>query len=292
MTRGRPRLISVVIPVHNAVNTLLEALEALDAQEYDGEWEVLVADNGSTDGSADVARRWLARRANGELVSATECRSAGHARNVAAARARGDFLAFCDSDDVVDAGWLAALAEAAVGGDLVAGPVEVDRLNDGLPRSWHRVSPRAGALERYRFLGYASGSNAGVWADVFHRVGGYNESFRAGEDIEFSWRAQLASFELVWADEAVVHQRLRTEIAALARQHYGYGTTGPRLYRRFREAGMPPRRTRDTLRTWAWILGSAPAIVFSARMRGRWAIETAMAAGRIGSSLRERVLFV
>ena len=65
----------------------------------------------SLGGEAPVAR----------VVVAAAFTGPGYARNVGAAHARGDFLAFCDADDVVDSNWLAELTGAATRGDLVAG---------------------------------------------------------------------------------------------------------------------------------------------------------------------------
>ena len=59
--RSRPNSITVVVPAYNAVATLAEQLDALAAQQYEGDWEVVVVDNGSTDGTADLARRYAQR---------------------------------------------------------------------------------------------------------------------------------------------------------------------------------------------------------------------------------------
>jgi glycosyltransferase involved in cell wall biosynthesis len=282
----RPELISVVVPVRDAADHLGEQLEALAAQDYRGRWEVVIADNGSTDGSVEVARRGLARLPDGRLVRAPGGSSAARARNAGVAEARGDFLAFCDADDVVDPGWLSALADAARGGDLVAGAVDVEALNAPLPRSWHRVPPRERALAGFRFLVHASGTNTGVWAEVFRALGGFDERVRAGEDIELSWRAQLASHRLVVAERALAHERLRADLRSLARQHYAYGQAGPDLYRRFRRAGMPRPSVTGSLRTWAWLAYSWPFAAWSPRVRGRWTLEAALVAGRLAGAVR------
>ena len=62
-TRAMPRLTTVVIPVLNGADSILRQLEAVEAQEYDGAWEVVVVDNGSDDGTVEIAAR-LDRRAS------------------------------------------------------------------------------------------------------------------------------------------------------------------------------------------------------------------------------------
>jgi glycosyltransferase involved in cell wall biosynthesis len=291
-SRPSPRLISVVIPVLNDAETLADQLEALRGQDYTGDWELVIVDNGSTDASCEIAERWVGQFPRAQVVRAADRRSPGHARNAGASRSSGDFLAFTDADDAAQPGWLTALAEAAPLGDLVAGSVVVDGLNDERSLGWHVVPPRERSLREDRFLSYASGANLGIWAEVFERLGGFEEDAIAGEDKEFSWRAQMTSFRLVWAPDAVVRYRLRDQVSELARQHYRYGTTGPRLYRLFRDSGMPRRRPTKALMTWSWILLTWPAAAWSERFRGRWALEAALACGRVTSSMRNRVLFL
>src|SRR2546423_10557404 len=106
--RSEPRLVSVVVAVLDEEAHLGEQLAALAEQTYTGAWEVLVVDNGCTDGSIDVALRFARRLPGLQIVDASERRSLAHARNRGAAEAQGDLLAFCDADDVVLPGWLEA----------------------------------------------------------------------------------------------------------------------------------------------------------------------------------------
>ena len=99
--RACPRLVSVVIPFLNDAETLADQLAALRAQDYTGDWELLAVDNGSTDGSVEIAERWVKQFPHARVVRADEHRSPGHARNAGASHAIGDFLAFSDADDAL-----------------------------------------------------------------------------------------------------------------------------------------------------------------------------------------------
>src|SRR4051795_2963793 len=103
-----PRLISVLIPARNAEATIAAQIYSLRSQTYDGLWEAILVNNGSTDSTVK-----LALDAAGGLplrvVDASERPGLSYARNVGVASARGDFVAFCDADDEVAPGWLAAL---------------------------------------------------------------------------------------------------------------------------------------------------------------------------------------
>jgi len=290
--RATPRSVSVIVPLLNQADHLAEQLAALASQSADTPWELVIADNGSRDGSVELARSWLPRFERARLIEATEVRNASHARNAGAAVAEGELLLFTDGDDVVQPGWLAGMARAARSGHVIAGAVDTSLLNAPGALEWHAIDPRRRALTGLRFLDYASGTNTGVWADVFHAIGGYDEATPVGEDIELSWRAQLSGYTLVHADDALVQYRLRCSVRELARQHFSYGQAGPHLYRRFRSAGMPGPDPLGSGRGWARVCLGWPGALASRRLRGRWALETAMKAGGVVSSMRERVVFV
>ncbi len=289
--RARPRLVSVVVPVRDAAEHLPAQIEALARQDHGGAWEIVIADNGSRDGSVAAALGQLDRLPWARLVHATSRRGPSHARNAGSAAARGDFLAFCDADDVASPGWVRGMAEAAAQGDLVAGGVGAEEVNDDLTRAWHDIPPRDRALQGMRFLAHASGTSTGVWRDVFEALGGFDEAVAVGEDIEFSWRAQIAGYRLVQAPDAIVHERYRRRIRDLALQHVRYGAAGPLLYRRFAREGMPPSSLTGAARGWASVVARIPTLPRSAEARGRWVIDAALRLGHLSGSLRHRVLY-
>src|SRR5690606_10578144 len=96
---GRPQ-ISVVIPARDAARWIDAQLGALACQEVPVPWEVVVADNGSTDDTVARAEAW-ADRLPVRVVDASGRPGPNHARNQGTAAARGDLLLYCDADDVV-----------------------------------------------------------------------------------------------------------------------------------------------------------------------------------------------
>jgi glycosyltransferase involved in cell wall biosynthesis len=282
-----PGLVSVIIPVRNGADTLGEQLEALAAQEYDGPWEVLVVDNGSTDGTVAVAQQWEASLPRLRVIDASQHSGSSYARNVGAREAAGDFLAFCDADDVVVVGWLSALAAAARDFDAVTGRQDASMINDPDVQQWR--SPRAPGLPQARFLPFAPSSNLGVWADVFAATRGFDEEYPQAHDVEWSWRAQLASYTLGFAPDAVVHYRYRGDLRGVARQAYLSGIDTARLARDYRIHGMRRRPLKRVLRTWGWIVLRLP-LLFSSARRGLWVRRAAESAGRVVGSVRFGVL--
>ena len=288
--RAAPSLVSVVVPVRNHRRWLGQQLDALARQTYAGPCEVVVVDNGSTDGGMDVARAFAGRLPSLRIVDASDRRGINHARNAGARAARGDLLVFCDADDVVADGWVDALVRAARSADVVGGRLAWDRLNDPLACAW-RPAPRPQGLgATHGFLPYAPGGNLAVWTRVARELG-WDERFRyASSDQEFGWRAQLAGYRLGFAPDAVVHQRFRAGLGAMAWQQFVHGVSGAKVVRAFRDRAMPPPDNRAALLRWRWLAAHAPDLLRSPELRGQWIRRAAFRLGRLTGSVAYRTL--
>jgi glycosyltransferase involved in cell wall biosynthesis len=273
--------------VRNAAATIEEQLGALERQTYAGAWELVVADNGSDDGTGAILDEWRTRIPQLLVLDASQDPGPSSARNAGARVARGEFIAFCDADDVVVDGWLAALVDAALEFDIVTGIEDATVLNSEVVQSWR--APRAEGVPRGRFLPFAPTCNLGVWSDVFANVGGFREDYRASEDIEWSWRAQLQSYTLGFAPGAVVHYRYRAGAKPIARQAFAAGMSTVLLYRDYREHGLRHAALPEVLRRWLWLILRSPYILTPLR-RGLWVRRAAEAAGRITGSVRFRIV--
>ena len=126
---ARRSRLSVVIAAYDAADTLGEQLDALVDQEWSGGWEIVVVDNASTDATPDLVRAVAVEHPRVRLVRAVDGRGPAYARNAGARAAAGVALAFCDADDVVAPGWVAAMGAALAEHEFVCGPVELARLN-------------------------------------------------------------------------------------------------------------------------------------------------------------------
>jgi FkbM family methyltransferase len=189
-------LVSVIVPFLNAGTFLDEAIGSVFAQSYT-HWELLLVDDGSDDGSSEVARRWAAQHPG--RVRALEHeghvnRGQSASRNLAIKQARGELLAFLDADDL----WLPHKLEHQVG--ILARHPEVG-MTCGPSRYWHSWADDAGAVDRVVLVGAAQDavsdppkllaelyplgqgnapcpSSMVVRRDVCERIGGFEESFR------------------------------------------------------------------------------------------------------------------
>jgi glycosyltransferase involved in cell wall biosynthesis len=294
-SRSKPAIVSVVIPVFNNEATLAEQLDALSVQDYLDPFEIIVVDNGSTDGSKRVALGKAGSLKNLRVVDAPR-KNTSHARNVGARAANGELIAYCDGDDVVSEKWLSSLVEQAVHYDAVGGKLDSTLLNDEAAARWRRADrPRKDGLSMaLDFLPYGVSSSFAAWADVLDDIGGWDEGFTssAGMDVEICWRLQLKGYRLGYAPGALVHYRLRHSLRDLFRQGLTYGTADVLLYRKFEQQGIRRNTPREVLLVWKSFLLSAPDLFKSRELRGRWLWKVAYRAGRLRGSIVYRTRFL
>lgn len=282
------------MPVHGDQPDLAVQLEALAAQTYEGWWELVVGDNGCSPETLWTFETFVGRLPSIRVVAARDRPGANHARNQAAESARGDLLAICDADDAVDPTWLEALVRAARNAEIVGGHVDVSRLNSPLVQAWRPSPTRDGLPDGGGFLRYVVGANCAVWRDVYLAVGGCDEEVGGGggsDDVDLSWRVQLAGGRLVFAPDAVVQYRLRPDLRSLTRQMMTYGVTSALIYRKYRSRGVTRPPPVLALKVWVRTIQWGPSMLRKAETRGRWLGETAYLVGRLRGGIRHRVLF-
>jgi len=283
--------ISVIIACYNAQDFIGEQMEALARQEYAGEWEVIVSDNGSKDGSVEVVERYRRYLPNLIIVDSGDKKGAAHARNLGVMAASGDVLLFCDADDVVSSGWLSAMAKALHKHDFVAGAFEGEKLNSGL-RSKGRSIKQTRSLQEYNypdFLPHAGGGNLGVRRYVHERVGGFDETMPRLMDTDYCWRIQLAGFGLHFVPDAVLHMRLRNTLVGSLKQAHLWGRYNVSIYKKYRPHGMPPLKLERAIRGWVQLIKALP-LIRSRLQFDKWLRQFAWRLGRLEGCLRYRVM--
>lgn len=257
-----PIQLSVIIPAYNAQDTLGEQLEALAGQTDALPWELIIADNGSTDRTVACAESFRSRFRSFRIVDASGCRGAAHARNTGAAAARSGNLAFCDADDVVAQGWVKAIAGGIEKHGLVASRFDLTRLNRPWVARTFR-SPQENDVQSYKnppFLPHAGGSGLGIKKQFHDRVGGFDADMRCLEDTDYCWRLQMKGIALHFAADAVVHVRYRPRYHAIVAQSRAWGKANVLLYRKYKKKGMPAYDWKNGIRFWLTVIRRLPAI--------------------------------
>lgn len=161
--------VSVVLPVYNVEDYLSQCLDSIAAQSF-GDYEVLVVDDGSPDGSRAIAERYAAGDRRVTILT-RENGGLGAARNTGAAAARGRFLTFVDSDDVLPPHALRALVSSAraTGSDIVVGSVRRFNNQSSWRPEWvddvHRTARSAVRMQEFPPLV----RNLYTWDKLFRR---------------------------------------------------------------------------------------------------------------------------
>ena len=271
---------SVVIPTYNAEETLGEQLAALAAQECDTPFEVIVADNGSTDASGVIAKQWSGAL-DLRVVDASGRRGPSAARNIGVQDAQAPLLLFCDADDVVSLRWVHNLTVALKTHEFVGGPCQPFAMRSGvwLPDYDLSKSPVAWDAWAYAFAG-----NFGITAAAWHRVGGFDESLTGAEEIEFAWRALSMGIKPAFVLDALIAYRARTSLRGRLWHEYNSGRGTAQLAVRLVPAEVPTRSWRSQLRHNAMLVSRLPLSVDG----GRWAAWAAVLAFEAGSSAGRR----
>jgi GT2 family glycosyltransferase len=185
------KAVSVIVPVRNDAAGLQRCLASVrEASPPAVAVEVIVVDNGSTDGSAEIARQ------AGSTVIVKPGERVSALRNAGAAVASGDILAFVDADHELDPGWLRSLltlfedpAVSAAGAPYSSpqSPTWVQRAYDAL---------RCHPAERQDVDWLASG-NLAIRRSVFESVGGFDRNLEACEDVDLCRRLRARGARLV-----------------------------------------------------------------------------------------------
>ncbi len=237
-------LISVVVCTFNGERWLPGCLEALSHVDYP-HFEVIVVDDGSTDGTAAIASRYDVL-----LVSSEENRGLSAARNLGLYAATGEIVAYLDDDARPEPVWLRHLARTfsrrphgGVGGPNIAPE------GDGLVADCVADSPGGPihVLVDDELAEHIPGCNMAVRRGALEAIGGFDPRFRiAGDDVDVCWRLQAEGHTLGFSPAATVWHHRRNSLRAYLKQQYQYGKAEGLLERKW-----PERYNRAGHLSWA-----------------------------------------
>ncbi|MBW4700261.1 MAG: glycosyltransferase [Aphanocapsa lilacina HA4352-LM1] len=224
---------SVVIPTYNRLAILTKCLEAMEAQRWEGRYEIVVVDDGSTDGTVAFLQDHPERFGHVRLL-AQDHRGPAAARNLGVADARGDTVIFIDSDLVVTPVFLefhARALEAHAGDAVFTYGRVVNTCNFEHPESEpYKITDFSAA--------YFATGNVAIARHWLEKAGPFDEAFSlyGWEDLELGVRLKKLGLKLVKCPEAVGYHWhppfTLKQLPSLIQKEYERGRMGVVFYRK------------------------------------------------------------
>jgi len=213
--------VSVIVCSYNGGQTLEACLRSLKKVNY-SDYEVVLVDDGSTDNTKEIVSHhpWIRAIHQPNMGLSV-------ARNVGAAHATGEILAYTDSDCMADPDWLYYLVGTLLSGDYagVGGP------NISPPaQNWQQACVAAAPGGPSHVLltdvvaEHIPGCNMAFHRWAFDKIGGFDPEYRkAGDDVDFCWRLQQEGEVIAFSPSAIVWHYRRFTLKAFRKQQEGYG---------------------------------------------------------------------
>ena len=231
-------LVTIVVPVYNRAQDIRSCLDSLFALEYPSDsYEIVVIDDNSSDSTVEVIKKYGVKLLENRFNMGQSA-----ARNLGASHARGDIIAFTDSDCIVSPRWLSELIpyfedERNV---LVGGYVGSYYRKTRLDRYEESNSP----LNMGKKLLFGHGPESDFYVPTcnmllrkkaYSSVGGFDEAMRVGEDVDLCWRLKERGFRLVYVPMGTVEHKHRNVFTETFKRRFEYGLSEPMLYSRHRQ---------------------------------------------------------
>jgi cellulose synthase/poly-beta-1,6-N-acetylglucosamine synthase-like glycosyltransferase len=278
--------VSVIVPALDAARTLGPCIDSLLGLRYPRDrLELIAVDNGSSDGTREIARRYA------EITLVEEpVRGRAAARNRGLRAAAHEIVAMTDADCTVDPDWLRNLVEplrdesvALVGGRILA-----SRRNHPIAAFGEQIHDNEKAIRVFR-PPYVSTANWASRRAVLDQVGGFDEALPCGEDSDFAYRCFRAGLAPAYAPEAVVYHRNEESRAGLFREGYRHGFASVRLHKKhavlLRQMGSRRLQPNSYVRLLSLLAASARTGA-SSTVRSALAFESGKKAGKLLGSFR------
>ena len=244
--------VSIVLPLYNSAGEVAGVLAELDRQSYQDR-EIILVDDGSTDGTREVARELSTGRKDVTIVE-TNHGGASHARNAGVEKARGQIVFFAESDCVYDESYLQRAVErldsepeagavCLTGAPLITRSTLATECIDIENKVQHRLLNQGKIKPFYAWV---------YRREVLMKLGGFDEKLFQGEDKDLFDRLESAHYAVAWVPGVNWRHRRDQTTPELAKKWFTRGRTRI-LY------SIKHRRMLDILKTmgpfWVAVLG-------------------------------------
>lgn len=297
--------ISIIIPCFNEADNIGTCIDSIESQHYDGSFEIIAVDNGSTDNTVGIIKDM------GIILEHAQKKGPAAAKNKGIKKAKGDIIVFIDADCIAHPDWIKNIISPFNDREIgcVAGEISAHKPQTIIEEFLTKKKHLSQSINiSHSFRPYAATANAAYRKEVFEKVGLFDERLFTGEDADMSWRMQLESrFKLKYCPEAIVFHPHETELKSLFRQKERHAYGSVMLYKKYRRFWKPEHKTLKQL-YWEYHSIVRRSLFFGIYKLKRYfgfksskllpfdeyqlILELACKAGMIRGSLRHMVWFV
>ncbi|MBT3215866.1 MAG: glycosyltransferase [Candidatus Marinimicrobia bacterium] len=233
-------VISIITPAFNRAEEVDYLIRSIQDQTLDhSQFEHIISDDGSTDNTEDVVRKWREKVDYPIHFISQENQGPGAARNHGLKQSSGDLILFIDSDCEADPKWVEKIYTeftqnpfgACGGPDASKADFSVvQKAIDFAMTSFFTTGGMRGHSEKMLAKFFPRTHNMGMTREVYEKVGGFGP-LRHGQDIEMSNRIRRSGAEIRFIKDAVVYHRRRTGIRQFFKQVFNWGVARVNLYK-------------------------------------------------------------
>ncbi len=230
---------SIIIPVYNRPGEVDELLESLSQQTYHEKFEIIVVDDGSSDGQkCDVVANRYSLQLDIKYFYKSNS-GAGLSRNFGMTKATGTYFIILDSDVILPPQYLSVVHQTLDKHytDIYGGPDTAHHtftplqkgINYAMTSFWTTGGLRGGKNNKdFQPRSF----NLGMSREVFHATEGF-KSRKIGEDIDFSFRTKQMGYTSQLIPEAYVYHKRRNTLKQFFKQTFAFGKERPKLNKEF-----------------------------------------------------------
>jgi glycosyltransferase involved in cell wall biosynthesis len=274
-------LVSVIIPVKNGAATLANCLRAVRRSYYKN-FEIIVVDDHSTDGSGDIARSYKCT-----VIKVDDGGGANNARNIGSMQAKGDILMFVDADIVIERETMLGIVETLEENysDAVVGIYTAKHRHESFVSQYKNLWVRYSYIKSPPAIDWLFGSISGIKKNSFEKLGGFNVELLAKhghDDIELGKRAAQAELNIVLNMDIEVEHLKRYTILSFIKNEFHRSMGFAALAMQFKETTQSVRKgfvnvypefVISTL--FSFVLAAIIISSFSGLLNNWWAIGAA-----------------
>lgn len=210
-------LISVVVLVYNSERTIGACIESLVNQGDSMEnYEILIVNDGSTDKTLQILSKYPVR-----IISHAHNQGIPRARNTGINNAKGEIIAFTDSDCIVSRDWISQIKKnlsKSSNVDALGGPLLSYRKNTKLIARYYGIIGDA-----YGNVGKLATNNSAYRKTVLFEVKGFNETLLTGEDVDLCWKIEDGGYNIAYDKKFIAFHQYRNNFTSIIKEQKNYG---------------------------------------------------------------------